>query len=171
MLITLLNRQRIIHKEFNLTSQAVNKEYNVEILSRLVHRVSLVQMKKFFLAKQGIQKLNNPHILLIYTHHTLSCSPKPNLRRSLKEMPQRDCWHYVQMSSKIFRKMIWPNTKLCGISRRLFLKILTDIFDWNVIFSKVNAVLEPNYLTLYNMGSWKSQYCLRFFCVCWVYYP
>jgi hypothetical protein len=104
MLVTFFTSQGIIHKEFVPPGHTVDKEY-VEVLSCLVQRIHQIRPQfqerggwflwhdnatphtavsvKQFLAKQGVPELNPPHILVIYSHQTFSCSPKskPRLNR------------------------------------------------------------------------------------------
>jgi hypothetical protein len=65
---------------------------------------------KQFLEKQWIPELNRPPHSLIYPHQALSYPSKSNPRwkaeylktwRTLKELQQENCWHYMQMRSQI----------------------------------------------------------------------
>jgi hypothetical protein len=50
----------------------------------------------------------------------------------------------------MFMAILWASTKVCHISRKLFLGILKDMFDFKCVFLEVYAVLElNNCLTLY----------------------
>jgi transposase len=81
-LVTFFDSQGIIHKELVPPGQAVNKEYHMEVLSRLLQRIRRVRPQfqergswlllhdkarlhtavsiQQFLAKQGIPELNHP---------------------------------------------------------------------------------------------------------------
>jgi hypothetical protein len=85
------------HKEFVAPGQTVNKNCCVEILFRVIQRIRRVKtsvsgerksapfalqsqtshcnISKAVFSKTRNSRIKSPHILLIYPHHTFSCSP------------------------------------------------------------------------------------------------